>query len=129
MGYKRCPQEGHLMDSSWKYCPICIAPLAGWFVIMNDNGIAHRYFTLHEGKTIIGSGTDCEIHIPEYGLLRQQAAIIIQGNDCTVVDLSGDNSMKVNNSQVSRTTVMDGDIIEFNGVQFCVKLLKSEGRY
>ena len=129
MRYKRCPNEGHIMDSSWKYCPICISPLAGWFVILNESGTAHKYYTLHEGKMIIGSGLDCEVQIKGQGLLRQQAYILIKGGECTLVDMSTDGSMKVNHETTARTNIMDGDVVEFSGVEFCVKLLKSEGRY
>ena len=125
MGYKRCPQEGHLMDSSWKYCPICIAPLAGWLVVESEKGKAHRSFTLHEGTSFVGSGDDCEIQIKDLGLLRQQLQIVIRDTSCTVIDLSPDNTMQINNESMSRKDIIDGDLISLGDVKFRVKLLNS----
>ena len=127
MGFKTCP-EGHIMDSSWKYCPVCLAPLAGWLVIQDEKGQSHKFFTLHEGKTVVGSGADCDIRITDCDLLRQQISIHIDAGECTVIDLSGDNSLKVNNIPTPRSAVMDGDMIDLGGTEFRIKLLDSGSR-
>ena len=34
------------MDPSWKFCPVCIAPLAGWLVALKDDGSPEKSYTL-----------------------------------------------------------------------------------
>ncbi|MDD7459929.1 MAG: FHA domain-containing protein [Spirochaetales bacterium] len=122
MGFKYCA-EGHLMDPSWKYCPVCLAPLAGWLLALNEDGKANKFFTIHEGKSFIGSGADCEIRILKMGLARQQAYITIIDGLCTIVDLGNGSGLKVNNMETSRTNLIDGDLIEFGSAVFKIKLI------
>lgn len=116
-------KEGHLMDPSWKVCPVCIAPLAGWLVMLNKNGAAEKYFTLHEGKSFVGSAADCEIRIINAGLPRQQAYLSIFDGECSIVDLGNGTPLKVNNSDSVRTMLIDGDVIEMGEKQYKIKLL------
>ena len=122
MGFKYCA-EGHLMDPSWKYCPVCLAPLAGWLLALNEDGKANKFLTIHEGKSFIGSGADCEIRILKMGLARQQAYITIIDGLCTIVDLGNGSGLKVNNMETSRTNLIDGDLIEFGSAVFKIKLI------
>ena len=116
-------KEGHLMDPSWKVCPVCIAPLAGWLVMLKKDGSVEKYFTLHEGKSFIGSAADCEIRIINAGLSRQQAYLSIFDNECSIVDLGNGSPIKVNNADSVRTMLIDGDIIEMGEKQYKIKLL------
>lgn len=116
-------KEGHLMDSSWKVCPVCIAPLAGWLVMLKQDGSAEKYFTLHEGKSFIGSGADCEIRIIKSGLPRQQAYLSIFEGECSLVDLGNANPIKVNNVDTVKAMLIDGDILEMGDKQYKIKLL------
>ena len=125
MGFKYCA-EGHLMDPSWKYCPVCLAPLAGWLLALNEDGKANKFFTIHEGKSFIGSGADCEIRILKMGLARQHKknkAESITDGLCTIVDLGNGSGLKVNNMETSRTNLIDGDLIEFGSAVFKIKLI------
>ncbi|MDR1106289.1 MAG: FHA domain-containing protein [Treponema sp.] len=122
MWFKYCP-EGHLMDPSWKYCPVCLAPLCGWLVRFNENRV-EKIYTIHEGKSFIGSGSDCEIRILDGNLSRQHAYLTIADGMCTIVDL-GNNpvSMKVNRAETVKTTLIDGDIIQLGDNTYKIKLL------
>lgn len=122
MGFKYC-SEGHIMDPSWKYCPVCLSPLAGWLAVFGDDGKAHKFYTIHEGKSFLGSGVDCEIRILGMDLCRQQAYITIIDGICTIVDMGNGKEMKVNNISTSKTTLIDGDYIEFGNASFEIKLV------
>lgn len=122
MGFKYC-KEGHIMDPSWKYCPVCLAPLAGWFLAVEKDGNSHRFYTIHEGKSFLGSGVDCEIRILNRGLSRQQAYISIVDGVCSIVDMGNGSEMKVNNIPSTRTTLIDGDEIQFGESVFKIKLI------
>lgn len=122
MGYKYC-KEGHIMDPSWKYCPVCLAPLAGWVLVLEEDGSAKKFYTVHEGKSFLGSGVDCEVRILNRGLSRQQAYITIIDGVCTIVDMGNGNPMKVNNIDTTKTTLIDGDIISFGETSVKIKLI------
>lgn len=51
MGYKYC-KEGHILDRSWKYCPVCLAPLRGWLVAIHEDQFV-KFYTIHEGKSFV----------------------------------------------------------------------------
>ncbi|MCM1234248.1 MAG: FHA domain-containing protein [Ruminococcus flavefaciens] len=122
MGFKYC-KEGHVMDPSWKRCPVCLAPLAGWIVRLDEDGAARKFYTIHEGKSFLGSGVDCEIRILGSGLNRQQAYITIMDGLCTVVDMGNGGEMMVNNAPSVRATLIDGDVVQFGEVSFKIKLI------
>lgn len=116
-------KEGHLMDSSWKVCPVCIAPLVGWLVMLKKDGTAEKSYTLHEGKSFIGCAADCEIRILNSGLARQHVYLSVSGGECSMVDLGNGNPVKVNNLNCVKTMLIDGDILEMGEKQFKIKLL------
>lgn len=122
MGFKYC-KEGHVMDPSWKHCPVCLAPLAGWVVRLDEDGVARKFYTIHEGKSFLGSGVDCEIRILGSGLNRQQAYITIMDGLCTVVDMGNGGEMMVNNAPSVRATLIDGDVVQFGEASFKIKLI------
>lgn len=120
--YKYC-KEGHIMDPSWKVCPVCIAPLAGWIVSMKEDGSPEKCYTLHEGKSFIGSAVDCEIRILDAGLARQHAYLSISAGECSLVDMGNSTPIKVNNIDSVKTLLIDGDILQLGNKQFKIKLL------
>jgi len=122
MVFKYC-SEGHLMDPSWKHCPVCLAPLSGWLVHLKEDKAA-KVYTIHEGKSFIGSGADCEIRILNADLSRQQAYMVIADGGCSIVDMGNSKlPLKVNKLDVVKTALIDGDIIQFGDNVFKIKLL------
>ena len=122
MGFKYC-KEGHLMDPSWKRCPVCLAPLSGWLVYLKEDK-AESVYTIHEGKSFIGSGADCEIRILNANLSRQHAYLVFADNMCTIVDMGNSGvPLKVNNADTVKAALIDGDIIQIGDSTFKVKLL------
>ena len=122
MGYKYC-KEGHIMDPSWKRCPVCLAPLAGWILVLEKDEVAHKFYTIHEGKSFLGSGVNCEIRILGQELSRQQAYITVVDGICTIVDMGNGAPMKVNNVDVTKATIIDGDVISFGDTALKIKLI------
>jgi len=122
MFFKYC-SEGHLMDPSWKHCPVCLAPLSGWLVHLKE-GKAHKVYTIHEGKSFIGSGADCEIRILDANFSRQHAYLVVADGMCSIVDMGNSGvPLKVNKADVVKTTLIDGDVIEVGENTFKIKLL------
>jgi hypothetical protein len=110
------------MDPSWKCCPVCLAPLRGWFVRITEGGACGDVYAIHEGKSFIGSGAGCEIRVPHGGLARQHAYLSV-AESASVVDLGNGPAMKVNNIETVKSTLIDGDVIELAGALFKIKLV------
>jgi pSer/pThr/pTyr-binding forkhead associated (FHA) protein len=122
MGFKYCV-EGHVMDPSWKKCPVCLAPLRGWLILFKED-LPEKVYTLHEGKSFIGSGMDCEIRILNRNLSRQHAYLAVADGMCSIVDLGNSSSpLRVNRVDSVKATLIDGDIIQLGDNTFKVKLL------
>jgi len=122
MLFKYC-SEGHLMDPSWKRCPVCLAPLSGWLIQLKEDK-AGKVYTIHEGKSIIGSGADCEIRVLDSGLSRQQAYIVVENGLCSIVDTGNSGApMKINNIDSVKASLIDGDVIQMGDGSFKIKLL------
>jgi hypothetical protein len=122
MLFKYC-DEGHLMDPSWKRCPVCLAPLSGWLVQLKENK-AVKVYTIHEGKSFIGSGADCEIRVLAANMSRQQAYLVIADGICSIVDMGNSGMpLKINNIDSVKAALIDGDVIQMGDNIFKIKLL------
>ncbi len=121
MAFKYC-KEGHIMDPSWKQCPVCLAPLSGWLVDIEGKRPG-KVYTIHEGKSCIGSGADCEIRILDRKLARQHSFLTVIDSVCSIVDPGNGTSLQVNNVDTVKTTLIDGDIIKLGDALFKIKLL------
>lgn len=120
-GRKIC-KENHLMDSSWKYCPICLAPICGWLVLMENKKVS-KVYTIHEGKNKVGSGADCEIRILLKGISRNHILLRSVGNDHFVIDLGSKNGLMVNFQELTNSRLIDGDILTLANFDFKFKCL------
>jgi pSer/pThr/pTyr-binding forkhead associated (FHA) protein len=110
------------MDPSWMQCPVCLAPLSGWLVELKENR-AGKVYTIHEGKSCIGSGADCEIRILDGKLARQHAFITIVESSCSIVDVGSSSPLQVNNIETVKAMLIDGDILKLGDTSFKIKLL------
>ena len=94
------------MDPSWKRCPVCIAPLMGWLVRLDEKGAAGTVYVIHEGKSFIGSGAANEIRVLD-GSLSRQHACLCAGDGASIVDLGSDRPMRVNNRETVKAALID----------------------
>lgn len=120
-GRKTC-KEGHLMDSSWKHCPVCLAPVCGWLVALKNKRVS-RVYTIHEGKNKVGSGADCEVRIIMEGISRNHVLLKTIGEEHSVVDMGSELGLMVNYQKVTNSRLIDGDIITLGEVDFKFKCI------
>lgn len=66
---------------------------------------------LHGDRLVIGRLKTCEIRIEDVNASRQHAAIEREGSGWAVVDLDSTNGTSVNGKTVSRSRLLDGDVI------------------
>jgi hypothetical protein len=109
------------MDPSWKLCPVCIAPLKGWLVRLGEKHTGEVY-TIHEGKSFIGSGAECEIRILGGNLARQHAFLVVS-DICSIVDMGNGEPLKINNAVLVKSALIDGDVLLLGDFSFKIKLL------
>lgn len=119
---KFCKKEQHLMDPSWKICPICLAPICAWMVVLNGP-YKNRVYTIHEGKSKIGIGVDCELRILFESISRHHALLVARDGKYQISDLNSVTGTYVNNFQISSREIIDGDIIKLGDVEFKFKCL------
>ena len=121
IGRKVC-KEGHLMDPSWRICPVCLAPVCGWLVALNGK-MKNKVYTLHEGKSKIGTGTDCEVRILIKSISRHHALLVAKDSKYIISDLNSVTGTYVNNVQVASKEIIDSDIIKLGDIEFKFKCL------
>lgn len=111
------------MDPSWRRCPVCLAPLSGWLVQLKEDKPC-KVYSIHEGKSFIGSGADCEIRVLNSNLSRQHAYLVIADGMCSIVDMGNSGApIKVNKTDVVKASLIDGDVIQLGDDYFKIKLL------
>lgn len=119
---KKLCKEGHIMDPSWKRCPVCLAPVYAWLVFLDEStNIPKNIYMIHEGKNKIGTGLDAEVRIVQETISRHHAMLTCYNGDYTITDLSSSSGTFVNNKQISNKKVTDGDIIRLGSVNFKFK--------
>jgi len=117
-------KEGHLMDPTWKICPVCLAPVCGWLVILNGQGKnKNKVYTLHEGKLKIGTGADCEVRVLMNTISRHHALLVSRDKKYFISDLNSVTGTYVNNVQIGSKEIIDSDIIKFGDFEFKFKCL------
>ena len=121
IGRKVC-KEGHLMDPSWRICPVCLAPVCGWIVVLNGKN-KNSVYTLREGKSKIGTGTDCEVRVLIKSISRHHALLVAKDGKYVISDLNSVTGTFVNNVQVASKEIIDSDIIKLGDVEFKFKCL------
>ncbi|WP_020614511.1 FHA domain-containing protein [Sediminispirochaeta bajacaliforniensis] len=120
-GKKYC-KKGHKMDPSWDYCPVCIAPLTGWLVSLEE-GQVRQVYDIHFGKNLIGQGEDCEIRILMESILRQHALLISKAEEYSLVAQGSEGKMFVNGIETSSASLIDGDLISLGSHEFKFKAI------
>ncbi|MCL1864449.1 MAG: FHA domain-containing protein [Spirochaetes bacterium] len=121
---KKVCKEGHMMDPSWKKCPICLSPVIGWLVLLDEKKNSRNIIlTIHEGKNKVGTGVDCEVRTLFNSISRHHAMISFEHGHYTITDLGSLGGTFVNNRQISNHHIIDGDIIKLANVEFKFKCI------
>ncbi len=118
-GKKYC-KKGHKMDPSWRYCPVCISPLTGWFVYFEEGQVS-KIFDIHLGKNLIGCGEDCEVRILLKKIQRHHAMIVSKEGQFKLVAQGSEGHVMLNGNDVSSASLIDGDIITLGDSEFKFK--------
>ncbi len=114
-------REGHLMDPSWRICPVCITPVVGWFVYSLNNR-TKAVFSIREGKNLIGQGVDCEVRILLDSVKRHHAVLNATSDGILIHNAGSGGKILVNRNE-SVTEIIDGDLVTLGDVEFKFKCI------
>lgn len=81
--------------------------------------LSGKLFPLGE-RTVIGRALTCDISIPEGGLSREHAEMVVESNQLLVRDLESSNGTFHNGDRVAEARPAHGDLIAFDNMRFRV---------
>jgi pSer/pThr/pTyr-binding forkhead associated (FHA) protein len=112
-------REGHLMDPSWRVCPVCITPIVGWLVL-SENNRTQNVYSIREGKNIIGQGVDCDVRIRKDSVKRHHATLTVSADNILIHNSGSGGRILVNRNE-SVQDIIDGDLITLGDLEFKFK--------
>ena len=83
-------------------------PLLMFELIHQDEG-DERAVPIDLGGVVLGRLPDCDVVIKDFGVSRHHAKVIVDGDQCRVVDLKSKNGTHVNGTAVVEAILNDGD--------------------
>ena len=101
------------------------APSAGWLVVQSGVNPVGKQFSMIKGDNKIGRDSTCQVMLDSDTISREHAKVNYLGNgQFEIIDLGSRNRIKVNNKQVQRQMLYDGDVIQLGEVRLIFKNLK-----
>lgn len=99
-------------------------PIAGWIVVLKGDQKGQD-FRLFDGENTIGTAAHCDIVIYDPFLSAQHCSILIDSKEAVYVlrDLDSRNGVCVNQRRVTKTRLIDNDIIRLGGTEVRFKSL------
>lgn len=95
------------------------APVTEWMLRAETGPLAGKLFPLPL-LTRIGRALECGISIPEGGLSREHAELVIEANQLIVRDLDSSNGTFWNGDRVAEARPKHGDLVAFDQMRFRV---------
>jgi type II secretory pathway predicted ATPase ExeA len=100
-----------------------VQPRAGRLVVSCQERVV-RTAALN-GRMLIGSSTDNDLHLPSRYVSRHHAAILqMEQGHYYVVDLNSANGVLVNGKSVSNSPLLDGDVLALGPFRISVELVE-----
>ena len=94
-------------------------PTTDWMLRCESGPLSGKLFPLPE-RAIIGRALNCDISIPEGGLSREHAELLVESNQLIVRDLDSSNGTFHNGERVPEARPSHGDLIAFDNMRFRV---------
>lgn len=132
-----CRDCGRALDPTWQKCPYCGSPVTGaeaevvrprmaeevtaeglpsqelvaWLVVERGERPGHQ-FRLGAGETTIGRGGTNDIVISDATVSRNHAKVKLEKGDFYIYDLGATNPARVNDREITRHRLDQGDKVE-----------------
>lgn len=91
-----------------------------WTPVLDVNG---KRFTLHQGSTVIGRGSDADITIDDGGASRRHAEVVWDGQRAGLRDLGSTNGTKLNGRRVLQSALETDSLIEIGRTQLTFRVV------
>jgi two-component system, cell cycle response regulator len=82
-----------------------------YLIVLAGNSVGEMY-KIAKTETVIGRGSQADIHVVDDGISRRHAMIVHKGSEVCVRDLGSTNGTYCNGEKVSEMTLSDGDKIQ-----------------
>jgi len=97
-------------------------PVVGWLVAMNGEQRGED-FRIHEGKNILGSGTDAQVVVRDSAISSQHASLRYEDAKFFLTDLDSSNGTFVNDKKIAREELKDNDVVRLGEITMKFKCL------
>ncbi len=94
-------------------------PTTDWMLRCESGPLSGKLFPLSE-RMVIGRALTCDISIPEGGLSREHAEMLVVSNQLFVRDLESSNGTFHNGERVAEARPAHGDLVAFDNMRFRV---------
>ena len=93
--------------------------ITDWMLRCESGPLVGKLFPLPE-RSVIGRALNCEISIPEGGLSREHAEMVVESNQLIVRDLGSSNGTYLNGARITEGRPAHGDTLSFDNMSFRV---------
>ncbi|MDB4964458.1 MAG: domain containing protein [Myxococcales bacterium] len=96
------------------------APAVGWIVATNGKH-ADQTFKLKPARTLIGTGTDCDVKVDDQFMSSHHCEVRFEGSSFKLFDLGSTNGIVVNDKKVREHELIDNDLFRLGRTEFKFK--------
>jgi two-component system cell cycle response regulator len=82
-----------------------------YLIVLAGNSVGEMY-KIAKSETVIGRGSQADIHVVDDGISRRHAMIVHKGTEIKIQDLGSTNGTYCNGERVTEKTLSDGDKIQ-----------------
>jgi adenylate cyclase len=90
------------------------------FTLVHHDGSKDQEHKLRPGETMVGRATSCDLVINDASVSRAHARFDVSDGRCILTDLNSSNGTFVNEAQVDKAPVGDGDRVVLGSVRFTI---------
>ncbi len=101
-------------------------PFLAWAVFTGEEGRALHYTRLIKDKNILGKGDEADIHVDDEFSSRQHALVFFEKKRFYISDLSSTNGTFLNDSEVKKEALNDGDRIRIGRQKIIFKQVRRD---
>jgi len=96
------------------------SPAVGW-IVATAGKYADQTFKLKPSRTLIGTGTDCDVKVEDQFMSSHHCEVRFEGGSFKLFDLGSTNGIVVNDKKVREHELVDNDLFRLGRTEFKFK--------